>query len=164
MARVRARPVRGMLLPMPSASATSQIKDSLFKLVTGLHRQVFLTSKGRIAGSAMGMPVVMLTTKGRRSGKMRHNMLTSPLEMGDSFVLVASFGGDDRHPAWFLNLRQNPDVEVSMRGKTRRARARIAAGDERAELWSKLTAAHSNYAGYQTKTTREIPVVVIDPA
>jgi deazaflavin-dependent oxidoreductase (nitroreductase family) len=148
---------------MPSASATSNTKDALFKIVTGLHRQVFLTSKGRIAGKAMGMPVVMLTTKGRKSGQLRHNMLTSPLEMGDSFVLVASFGGDNRHPTWFLNLRENPDVEVSMRGTTRRARARIATGDERAELWSKLTAAHANYAGYQTKTKREIPVVVVDP-
>ena len=136
----------------------------MFKVVTGLHRQIFLTSKGRVAGKAMGMPVIMLTTKGRKSGKVRHNMLTSPLELGDSFVLVASFGGDDRHPAWFLNLRANPEVEVAMRGKTRRARARVADGDERADLWSRLTAAHTNYAGYQTKTAREIPVVVIDPA
>lgn len=139
-------------------------KDLYFKGFTSLHRAVFLASKGHVAGKALGMPVVMLSTTGRKTGKVRYSMLTSPLELGESFVLVASFGGDDRHPAWFMNLRANPDVEATMRGRTRRMRARIAEGEERRDLWERLTAAHANYGGYQTKTFREIPVVVLEPA
>lgn len=139
-------------------------KDRYFKAFTDFHRTVFLASKGRIAGQLIGMPVVMLTTTGRKSGKHRHSMLTSPLEVGDSVVLVASYGGDDRHPTWLLNLREHPQVEATMRGVRRQMTARIATGDERADLWARLTAAHANYAAYQTKTDREIPVVVLDPA
>jgi deazaflavin-dependent oxidoreductase (nitroreductase family) len=139
-------------------------KDVYFKAFTDFHRAVFVASKGRVAGKLIGMPVVMLTTVGRKSGKIRHSMLTTPLELGESFVLVASFGGDDRHPAWFLNLRDHPNVEATIGGRTRKMVARVAAGDERADLWTRLTAAHVNYGGYQTKTDREIPVVVLDPA
>lgn len=140
------------------------LKDLCFKGFTGFHRVVFLASKGRVAGQLLGMPVVLLTTTGRRSGKARQSMLTSPLQLGDSFVLVASFGGDDRHPTWFLNLRENPKVEATMQGRERSMVARIPTGDERRDLWNRLTAAHPNYAGYQTKTVREIPIVVLDPA
>jgi deazaflavin-dependent oxidoreductase (nitroreductase family) len=139
-------------------------KDVYFKAFTDFHRAVFVASKGRVAGKLIGMPVVMLTTVGRKCGKIRHSMLTTPLELGESFVLVASFGGDDRHPAWFLNLRDHPNVEATIGGRTRKMVAWVAAGDERADLWTRLTAAHVNYGGYQTKTDREIPVVVLDPA
>jgi deazaflavin-dependent oxidoreductase (nitroreductase family) len=92
-------------------------------------------------------------------------MLTSPLQEGTAFVVVASRGGDDHHPAWFLNLRDNPDVEVSVKGEPkRRMRARIANPEERARLWPRVTADHKNYAGYQTKTEREIPLVLLEPA
>jgi deazaflavin-dependent oxidoreductase (nitroreductase family) len=147
-----------------SPGAGVAFKDLYFKGFTGFHRFVFVASKGLVAGKAMGMPVVLLTTTGRKTGKVRHSMLTSPLELAESFVLVASFGGDDRHPAWFLNLRANPKVQATMRGRARSMVARIATGDERTDLWNRLTAAHANYAGYQTKTDREIPVVVLDPA
>ena len=138
-------------------------KDSCFKAFTELHRGLFVVSRGRVGGKVIGMPVVMLTTTGRKSGKQRHSMLTTPLELGDSFVLVASFGGDDRHPAWFLNLRERPHVKATIGSHTRSIVARVTAGDERSDLWSRLTAAHPNYGGYQTKTSREIPVVVLDP-
>ena len=72
-------------------------------------------------------------------------------------------GGDDRDPAWFDNLVANPDVEVVMSGSTRTMRARVAEGDERTGLWETLTAKHANYAGYQRKTSRQIPVVVLEP-
>lgn len=140
------------------------LKDLCFKGFTSFHRALFVTSRGRVAGKLIGMPVVMLTTTGRRSGTTRHSMLTTPLELGESFVLVASFGGDDRHPAWFLNLRDRPQVEATRGDRTRKMVARIATGDERADLWRRLTAAHPNYGRYQTKTRREIPVVVLDPA
>jgi deazaflavin-dependent oxidoreductase (nitroreductase family) len=78
-------------------------------------------------------------------------------------VLVASNGGDDRNPTWFLNLRDDPDVQVTMGGTTRPMTARVADADEKATLWPRIVADHANYAGYQRKTTRDIPVVVLDP-
>ncbi|MEJ7582921.1 MAG: nitroreductase family deazaflavin-dependent oxidoreductase [Acidimicrobiales bacterium] len=141
----------------------ANLKDLFAKSFTSVHETVFRMSNGRIAGRAGGMPVVLLTTTGRKSGKSRNTMLTSPVQDGDSIVLVASYGGDDRHPAWFLNLRDNPDVEAVMNGSKRSMRASIATGDERAELWERLTAKYKGYAGYQEKTDREIPVVVLSP-
>ena len=138
-------------------------KDAVVKVVTRLHRAVFDLSQGRLAGKTSGMPVVKLTTIGRKSGQRRATMLTSPLIDGDKVILVASFGGDDRNPAWFGNLVANPDVEVVMSGSTKTMRARVAGGDERTALWEALTAKHTNYAGYQRKTLRQIPVVVIEP-
>ena len=138
-------------------------KDAITKAVTTVHRLVFDVSKGKIAGKASGMPVIKLTTIGRKSGKQRTTMLTTPLEEGDSVVLVASFGGDDRDPMWYSNLVANPDVEVVMSGSHKKLRARVTEGDERTRLWEALTAEHANYAGYQRKTSRQIPVVVLEP-
>lgn len=142
---------------------TTPAKNRLFRTWTGIHRLVFTATKGRVAGRAMGMPVLMLTTVGRKSGVPRKTMLTAPLELGDTLVLAASFGGDDSEPSWCRNLRKNPDVTVTMRGVERPMKARIASGDERATLWPKLAEAHSNYAGYQTKTSRKIPLVLLEP-
>lgn len=111
------------------------------------------------------MPVVELTTTGRKSGRPRSVMLTSPVQEGDTIVVVASRGGDDQNPAWLLNLRENPDVEVALQGAPKRPmRARIATPEERAGLWPLVIADHKNYAQYQTKTTREIPLVLLEPA
>lgn len=138
--------------------------DLFLKIVNAVHRPVFTLSKGRLAGQGQGMPVIMLTTTGRRSGTKRATMLTSPLQLGESWVLVASRGGDDRNPDWFHNLVANPAVEVSSGGVTRPMTARVADAAEKAELWPRIVADHANYAAYQGKTTREIPVVVLDPA
>jgi deazaflavin-dependent oxidoreductase (nitroreductase family) len=92
-------------------------------------------------------------------------MLTSPYQEGPTIVVVASRGGDDSHPAWYLNLRDQPDAEVSVGGgPPRRVRAETAGPDERARLWPLITAHHPNYAGYQAKTERQIPVVLLHPA
>ena len=138
-------------------------KDAIFKVVTRFHRAVFDLTKGKITGKAGGMPVVKLTTVGRKSGQQRTTMLTSPLVEGDNVTLVASYGGDDRDPAWFSNLVANPDVEIVMSGSHRQMHARVTDGDERTRLWEALTAKHANYAGYQRKTQRQIPVVVLEP-
>ena len=90
-------------------------------------------------------------------------MLTSPLQTDAGMVIVASRGGDDHHPAWFLNLQAKPEVEVTVRGTTTPMTARIAAGDERAALWQQVISAHKRYAGYQQRTEREIPLVVLSP-
>jgi deazaflavin-dependent oxidoreductase (nitroreductase family) len=140
------------------------VKDVIAKMMTGFHQLTFDLSKGKVAGKVGGMPVLKLTTVGKKSGQRRSTMLTSPLIEGDNVVLVASYGGDDRNPAWFGNLAANPDVEIVINGTTRKMQARVAEGDERTRLWEALTAAHDNYAGYQRKTSRQIPVVVLEPA
>jgi deazaflavin-dependent oxidoreductase (nitroreductase family) len=139
-------------------------KDTMFRRLTAFHRAVFMASKGRVAGRGMGMPVLVLATVGRTTGQRRETMLTTPLVIGETVVIVASYGGDDREPAWCRNLRVNPEVDVTMSGRTRAMIAHVADSTERAELWPQITAAHANYAGYQRKTDREIPVVVLSPA
>ncbi len=133
--------------------------------MNGAHRLLLKASGGRIGYDAMGMPVVELTTIGRRSGEARSVLLTAPIDLDGNLVVVASRGGDDRHPAWYLNLREHPAVEVSVRGGPRTPmRARILDPDERARLWPQITGKYSNYAGYQERTQREIPLVVLEPA
>jgi deazaflavin-dependent oxidoreductase (nitroreductase family) len=138
-------------------------KDAFYKVGTGIHRALFNASKGRIFNEAFGMPVVELVTTGRRSGKERSTMLSVPISDGDRLVLVASFGGDDRHPAWYLNLRANPEVRVTTSGSTRTMIARIASKEERAELWPRITSVFEGYARYQERTERPIPVVILEP-
>lgn len=121
-------------------------------------------SFGKIGWTAGGMTVLELTTTGRKSGQPRAVMLTSPLKVGDSLVIVASRGGDDTHPAWYLNLRDNPNVGVELQGTGKQAwTARVASAEERAEMWPKITGKYKNYANYQTKTAREIPLVILTP-
>jgi deazaflavin-dependent oxidoreductase (nitroreductase family) len=137
--------------------------DLMFKTANAAHRVVQKLSGGRLGWQAGTMPVVELTTTGRKSGQPRTVLLTSPWQDGDTLLEVASRGGDDQHPAWFLNLRDNPEVRVAVSGKpVRPMRARVANAEERADLWPKITAEHRNYAGYQTKTEREIPLVFLE--
>jgi deazaflavin-dependent oxidoreductase (nitroreductase family) len=141
-----------------------RLKDFTARRVNDLHRTVFRLSNGRIANRGMGMPVVMLTTTGRKTGKQRTSMLTSPVQDGDRYVLVASNGGDDRDPAWLLNLRANPTVEATIDGTTRAMTARVASSDEKAELWPRVVAKYKGYANYQTRTDRDIPLVILTPS
>lgn len=139
--------------------------DALFKLMNRSHRVLIAASGGRVGRSFSGMPVVDLTTTGRKSGQPRSTMLTSPFQEGDRTYIVASRGGDDRDPAWLLNLRANPEVTVSIQGgPARKMHAEVAGADERARVWPLITSEHANYAGYQKKTQREIPLVVLTPA
>ena len=139
--------------------------DLALKAMNTVHRVVRTVTFGKVGNNLLGMPVLELTTKGRKSGQPRAVMLTAPVVEGDTVVIVASRGGDDTHPAWFLNLRDDPDVEVALEGGPAEPyRAEIADAETRARLWPKITADHDNYAGYQTKTDREIPVVLLHPA
>ena len=132
--------------------------------MNGLHKGLLKVSGGKFGWKAGGMPVLELTTTGRKSGQQRSVMLTSPVQEGDTIVIVASRGGDDTHPAWFLNLRDKPDVEVAYNGKPKASMvAHVADADERARLWPMVTSKYKNYAGYQTKTAREIPIVLLAP-
>jgi deazaflavin-dependent oxidoreductase (nitroreductase family) len=124
---------------------------------------LFRASGGRLGARFLyGAPVMLLTTVGRKSGKVR----TSPvlyLEDGTSLVTVASKGGSAHHPGWYGNLLAHPDVEVEIGADRRRVRARTASADEKARLWPRLTAMYPPYATYQSRTDREIPVVILEP-
>ena len=152
-----------MTMPQANGLTRMTLKDAFYKVGTGIHRVVFNISKGRFFGKAFGMPLVELVTTGRRSGKQRSTMLTVPIVDGGRLVLVASFGGDDRHPAWYLNLRANPEVRVTMAGSTRTMIARTATEEERFELWPQITSVYEGYARYQKRTERPIPVIILEP-
>lgn len=138
--------------------------DNALKVMNLAHRVLLKVSFGKLGWNAMNMPVLELTTIGRKSGQPRSVMLTSPVQEGSTLVIVASRGGDDTNPAWFLNLRDDPAVTVSLSGGPAvPMHARIADAQERARLWPLIVADHDNYAGYQTKTEREIPVILLEP-
>jgi deazaflavin-dependent oxidoreductase (nitroreductase family) len=138
--------------------------DLQLKAMNAVHRVALAVTRGKVGWNLLGMPVVELTTTGRKSGQPRRVMLTSPLQEGSTIVVVASRGGDDTHPAWFLNLQAHPEVEVAFDGQPKRPMtARVATPEERARMWPVLSTAHTNYAGYQRKTEREIPLVLLEP-
>lgn len=138
--------------------------DRTLKAMNALNRMAQRLSGGRLGWALGGMPVLELTTTGRKSGERRTVLLTSPVQVGDSYIVVASRGGDDTHPAWFLNLRDNPSVTVGVGGRTLQPMtARVATEAERAELWPRVAADHPNYAAYQERTQREIPLVFLTP-
>lgn len=139
--------------------------DLTFKAMNTVHRGLLKLSGGRVGRRALGMPALELTTIGRRSGRTHTVILTSPVEEDGALVVVASRGGDDYHPAWFLNLRDRPEVQVAFAGQPRRSmRARVATAEERAALWPRVTAAYKGYGDYQARTEREIPLVLLEPA
>lgn len=130
-----------------------------------LHRGVLSLFGGRVLGSFSGMPVVELYTTGRKTGQRRMTMLTSPIHDDTRVVLVASRGGDDRDPAWLLNLTANPSVEVAFVGHAPAPyQARVATPTEKASIWPEIVSVYKGYAGYQKRTDRDIPVVICEPA
>lgn len=132
------------------------------KTLSVFHREVYRASRGRLGGRLAGMPVLLLTTTGRRSGRPRTVPLTY-LRYGEAVVLVASYGGRPYDPAWFLNLQAHPEVEVRLGGARRALHARPATPEERARLWPQVVATYSGYDAYQRRTTRQIPLVVLEP-
>ena len=139
--------------------------DAVFKVLNALHKGTVKLTGGRLGWQGGGMPMLELTTTGRKSGQPRTVMLSTPLEEGDTIVLVASRGGGEQNPAWFLNLEANPEVQVSYKGAPARTmKARVATPEERERLWARIVADHPHYGGYQKKSTRQIPVVLLNPA
>lgn len=140
------------------------VTDTATHAVVGLHRSIYRLSGGRVLGGFGGMPVLELTTTGAKSGKQRTTMLTVPLRYQGDRVIVASKGGSPESPAWYHNLVANPRVIVTEKGTETELRARVLTAEEREELWPKIVAAYKGYGGYQEKTSRTIPVVVLEPA
>jgi deazaflavin-dependent oxidoreductase (nitroreductase family) len=124
------------------------------------HVQRYQETDGEVGHDWQGTKTLLLTTTGRKSGEPR----THPLiyaQHGDDYVVVASKGGNPQHPAWYLNLDADPDVEVQVLGDRFPATARTASAEEKAEIWPTMTAEWPDYDNYQRKTDREIPVVLL---
>ena len=126
------------------------------------HLAVHRMTRGRVLGSVAGMPVLLLTTTGRRSGKARTTPLTY-FRDGTDLMVIASNGGADRPPAWSLNLQQTPRAVVEIGTDKSVVTARLASEQERERLWAVITATYAGYARYQERTSRRRPVVLLTP-
>lgn len=138
------------------------MKDRNVRRFSSLHKALFRVTGGLIGRRLVDNDMLLLTTTGRRTGRGRTVPLLY-LEDGDMTVVIASYGGRDRHPAWYLNLVDHPSVRVRKPGEVFTAVARTADSKERAELWPRITTAYAGYATYQKRTDRQIPVVVLEP-
>lgn len=127
-----------------------------------IHPTIYRLTGGRLLGRISGVPVLLLTTKGRKSGEARTRPLLY-LADGDAFVVAASFAGEPRHPAWWLNLLADPNASVQVGSCVVEVRAREAEGEERERLWRAIVARDASFAEYERRTTRRIPVVVLEP-
>ena len=125
---------------------------------TGLHRLIYRASGGRIGGRMVGLGVLLLTTTGSKSGQPR----TTPLGYvrdGEAYVIIASNGGADRHPAWYFNLQQQPRAQIQLLGETFEVNTEMLHDAERERVWSLVLRDASIYGGYEKKTSRAIPLV-----
>ncbi len=130
--------------------------------MNAIHRAILTVSGGRVGWQIGPMEVVELHTVGRSTGRTRSTLLTAPVSDSKRLVLVASKGGSDSHPQWYLNLHAHPDAEVTVSGRREKVHTRTASAAERAEQWPRIVDAYPGYARYQSKTTREIPVVICE--
>lgn len=133
-----------------------------FRMLGAVHRRAYRLTGGKVGGRIVGTPVLLLTTTGRKSGRPR----TQPLlytRAGEGYAVIASKGGAPRHPLWYLNLRAHPLAEITVGRETRTVRARDAEEGERERLWRQLADRYSGYDRYAEKTSRRIPVVVLEP-
>jgi deazaflavin-dependent oxidoreductase (nitroreductase family) len=126
-----------------------------------LHRRLYQLTDGRVGRRLVHNDMLLLTTTGRQTGRL-HTVPLLYLRQGDTLVVIASYGGRDRHPVWYLNLVATPEVEVQVRNERFKARARTADPEERASWWPQVVAAYGDYAVYQTRTDRVIPVVLLE--
>jgi deazaflavin-dependent oxidoreductase (nitroreductase family) len=133
------------------------------KLGTGAHAGVYRATGGKLFGRMGKSPILLLNTVGRKSGKKRTSPLLYVMD-GEDFVIIASKGGAPTHPAWYLNLKGNPEATVEIGDQEVRVRAREADSEEKARLWQKMVEMYPTYDDYQKKTERDIPLLVLHPA
>lgn len=143
-----------------AAAQRSSFSNRIESLLTNLQVSLYRWSGGRIGGTFRGVPVLLLTTIGRKTGKKRTKPLFYLME-NDQMVLVASHGGAPTHPSWWRNVEHAPHAEVQLKGTLLQVTAREATPEERERLWPKLVALYPDYATYQKRTTRTIPVVLL---
>jgi len=133
-----------------------------YSLLNENHTKVYRETDGETGYLWNGAPILLLTSTGRRSGQQR----TTPLifgQDGDDYLIVASMGGMPRHPWWYENLVAKPDAEIQVKADTISVTARTASPDEKPRLWAIMREIWPSYDEYQTRTEREIPVVVLTP-
>jgi len=138
------------------------VRDSAVKRLSTLHRVLYRLTGGRVGRRLVDNDILLLTTRGRGTGRA-HTVPLLYLRDGECLVVIASYGGRDRHPEWYLNLVAEPSV-TAQTGRNRRSfQARTATEDERERWWPRVVAAYSDYAVYQGRTDRQIPVVMLEP-
>jgi deazaflavin-dependent oxidoreductase (nitroreductase family) len=142
-------PLTGEYEPSPSEFVARQVAQ-------------YEATGGKEGAVLQGKPTVILTTTGRKSGKLRKTPLMR-VEDGGRYVVVASLGGAPRHPVWYLNLLEHPDVTLQDGADVFDLRARVATPEEKAAWWPRAVEAWPDYANYQAKTERDIPVVILEP-
>ena len=149
--------------PKPITDAQLRRFKPLMKVFSRINAWVFKASSGRWMSSFSGRPICVVTMKGARSNRwMDIPLMYVPFE--DGVILVASMGGAPRHPTWYYNLVANPDIEVRAAGKTMKLSARQVEADEKDRLWPVCCEHYPDFANYQKRTDREIPVFNCQPA
>ena len=148
----------------PVSSIELRALNAISKTFGSVHAWLYQKTDGRIGSRFTGgAPVMLLTTRGRKSGLPR----TSPLlylRDGERMVVVASTGGLPNHPAWYLNLQADPEVQVQIGDEKRAMRAETATREQKAKYWQRLIAVYPPYQAYQARTDRDLPVVILRPA
>src|SRR5918995_7266501 len=132
------------------------------KLGSGVHAGVYRATNGKLFGRMGKSPILLLNTVGRKSGKKRTTPLLYVMD-GDDFVVIASKGGAATHPAWYLNLRANPEATVEIGDREVQVEAEVADPEEKTRLWQKMVEMYPAYDDYQRKTEREIPLLLLRP-
>jgi F420H(2)-dependent quinone reductase len=142
---------------------SSAIPASALRAIGKLNVPLYRVSSGRLGGRMAGAPILLLTTTGRKSGEPR----TAPvlyLRRGSNLVVIGSNAGNARTPAWSLNLQADPEAQVEVGREKQAVRARVAEGEERAELWRAMNREYSGFDDYEARTSRDIRVFVLEPA
>jgi len=144
----------------------TDMDPEVFRRYVANHVQSYLDTDGEEGAIFNGLPCVIITTVGARSGQTRYSpVIRVPVPDSDDYVVVASMGGAPKHPSWYFNLLANPgQVTLQDRAIKRRYEVRVTEGDERDELWRVAAAVYPEYDTYQANTRREIPVVRLTPA
>ena len=139
-------------------------QSHLIRKVSKIHGAIYRISRGRVLRRLGNVEFLVLTTIGRRSGKKRSVPLTA-IPYGIRYILVASFGGSPVHPAWLINIRQNPAVNIRVGSIVKQAKASIIGTTDPGyeEMWGKAVATYGGYDNYKRATSRHIPIVVITP-
>jgi len=147
----------------PFSPTEERIGSAVIHYIARLNTWIYRTSGGKIFGKWLrGAPIGLLVYQGRKTGRT----LTTPLlymKDGERIVVVASKGGMSHHPLWYQNLVERPDCEFEIGSKRRGYRARTGSSEEKRAYWPKLVAMYPDYAGYQARTDRDIPVVILEP-
>ena len=134
----------------------------MLKLILKVMVFLYNVSGGRIGGKMGKVSVLLLTTTGRKTGKQRTLPMVYIMD-SSAYVITASAGGAEKHPGWFFNIRSNPQATIQVKDKPIKVTAEIAGPEKKPELWARLVEVAPNFAGYQKRTSREIPMVILHP-